>query len=103
MTGVKGPPEWTEKVLDMLGKRVDAFKRMPVDTFDEHCKWGLYVLKSHLHDHIMEDRRKFETVSILVRSPYEHFKVPIDHLRREALQRRQTRMIEIVDILQRAY
>lgn len=56
----------------MLHRRVEAFKRMLVDNFDEDCESGLYKLNYHLLDNIVEDPLKFETQSVLDSSSYEH-------------------------------
>lgn len=63
----------------MVHGRVTDYKRMLVDAFDEYYDSGLYRLKYQVLDHTVDDLQKFETLSILGISPYEHFSVHIKH------------------------
>lgn len=53
---------WTEEASEMLRERVKGFKRLLVETFDEHCDSSLYTIKYHLLDHFLKDLRKFRDV-----------------------------------------
>lgn len=50
---------------------------MFVEIFGEHFDSCLYILKYCIPDHIMEDIRGFETLSVLDNCPYEQFDVHI--------------------------
>lgn len=43
-----------------LGRIIKVFKRMSVETFDEYCHFGQYILKHQLLDDIMEDIARLE-------------------------------------------
>lgn len=45
---------------------------MLVETFYGHCDTGLLIVKSHVLDYKVEDIRRFETISLLNSTPYEH-------------------------------
>lgn len=80
-----------------------AFKRVLVEIFDEHCDLGLYMLKYYLSGRMVGDPRKLETLSILASSPYEHFHAHTKRSYSRILQRRRTRIMETVNVLQRRY
>lgn len=93
----------SEEELVKLEERVKEFKRELVERFDDHCESGLYTLKFHLLDHMVEDIRKFGTLSVLDGSPFEHFNVHIKQAYRKTSQRRSTRMMETVGVIERRY
>lgn len=51
--------------LCTLESRVEYCKRMLVVTFDEHCASSLNTLKRHLHDYMVDNKRRFVTLSVL--------------------------------------
>lgn len=59
LTGGEGQRAWTEEISEMLDVRVKAFKRMLVDTFNEHCDLSLYKHKCHLQNHMVKDLNIF--------------------------------------------
>lgn len=59
-------------MLDSLRKMENEFKRMLVETFDEHFDPGLYTLKYYLLDHSVDDIQTFGALSVLDSSPCEH-------------------------------
>lgn len=76
--------------LEMLDEREEAFKRLRVDPFDDHCNFGLYGSKYNLFDHILEDLRKIGTLSVVHSSPYDRFEMHIKHsYRRTSKTRKQ--------------
>lgn len=60
---------WKEETLEVLDKRIRAFKRMFVDTIDEPRDSGLYTHMYHLLDHMLKELQKFGTLSFLNGSP----------------------------------
>lgn len=80
---------------------VKTFKRMLVDTFDDHCGSGLYTLKHHLLYHIMEDLWNFGTLSVLNCSSYEQLNEYVKHSYRMTSQKRQKQIMETDNNLQR--
>lgn len=48
----------------MLGKSLKSFNGRFVDTFDEYCNLGLFMLKYHSFHHMKEDVRKFGMLSV---------------------------------------
>lgn len=59
--------------LDSLKIRLKNFKRMLVETLDEHYDTGLGTLKLHLYDHMVEVIQRSGTVPALEISAYEYF------------------------------
>lgn len=47
-------------------------KRMSVETFDEYFDSGLITLKYHYFAYMVEDIRKYGTLSVSESSPYDH-------------------------------
>lgn len=46
-----------EQELESPDRKVQTFKRLLVNIFDDHCDSRLYTLKYHLLDHVVEDMR----------------------------------------------
>lgn len=63
------------KNIGTIERTVEKFKRILVETFDEHCVCSLYGLRRHLLEHIAEDIRRFGTLSVLNSSAYERINV----------------------------
>lgn len=76
---------------------------MLVEAFDEHFDSGLYTLMCHLLELMMDDRERFDTLSVFYNSPYEDRIVHIMQRYKRTLQRRRARMIETVDVIERSY
>lgn len=55
---------WSQKKKKSLHEMV-AFKRILVETFDEHCVQGYHTLKYNLQNHMLKYLRRFQAVSIL--------------------------------------
>lgn len=72
----------------MLDERGKAFKRMLVNTFDDHCNSCLYTPRYHLLDEIVEFVRKYMTPSILDRSKYQPLNVHFKYYYRNTSERR---------------
>lgn len=62
---------------DSLTKRVKEFKRLLTESPDEHCDSITYYLKCCLLNQMMEDKRKFGTLSVSDTCIHEHFNVHI--------------------------
>lgn len=60
-----GQRRWGEDDLSSLESRDKEFKKMVRDAFDEHCDSGLYTLKYHLLENMVEEIKRFETLSNL--------------------------------------
>lgn len=71
--------------------------------FDELYNFGLDTLKDHLVYHMMEDIRILKSVSVLYSSTYAHFNVNIKQAYITTFQRRRTRTIEAVDVMEGSY
>lgn len=68
---------WNENKLIELQYKIEEFQSLLVRTFGEHCNSGLYILKFHLLDHVVEDLRLFGTLSVLDASRFEQYSVSI--------------------------
>lgn len=49
----------SDGVLGYVRVVVQKFKAMVQEKFDAHCRTGLYTLKSHFPDHVVEDLNLF--------------------------------------------
>lgn len=78
VTGDVPQQAWDEEELISLERTNKESKRMLVDTFAERCDSGLDILKSHQFDHLVKEVRRFRTISVLDRSPFEHFNVQVN-------------------------
>lgn len=83
----------------MQDEAVKDFKRMFLYNFAEHCNTRLYTLKYQLLDSVVEDLRKFETLSLPYCSLYEHINVWLKLSYRKPTQRRHGRLLVTVNIL----
>lgn len=103
VTGYMENRVWTEEELVSLERTIKEFKKMLLETIDEHYNFCQYTLKYYLLDHMVDHIQKFETLSVLGSSAYDHFNVLIKQSTRRSLQRRQSRMMETVKVLERNY
>lgn len=55
----------SEEKLKRLPGNINPFKSLLVETFREHCDSGMYTLRCCLPDHMVEDMRRFATLSVL--------------------------------------
>lgn len=74
-------------------------KKMSIETFDEHGDSGLYAVEYHLFDQMVEDIRKFVTVSVLDSSQYEQFNEHIKHSVIRRLRRKLAQMTETINTM----
>jgi len=88
----------SEDVED-LGNRVLQFKEAVIAFFGDYCDKGVFTLKFHLLDHMVDDLRRFGSLSVLDASAYEHFNTDIKSAVRRTSQRNQFRMDETVGVL----
>lgn len=59
-----------------------------MNTFEEHSDSGLYWLKYHLIDHMVEDVRKSGTLSVFNSSLYQYSNVHTKRTHKRTSQRR---------------
>jgi len=89
----------SEVDLQDFEKKIYNFKKTVMQFYGKYCEKGLFTLKFHLLDHMVEDMRKFGTLSVLDASAYEHFNTDIKAAVRRTSQRSQYRMDETVAVL----
>ena len=85
---------WIADDLDTLQSEIKIFKTKMVGLFHDCCPNGLGTLKFHLFDHIVDDIRRFGTISVLSASPFEHFNLHIKSAYRSTSKRLLTREME---------
>lgn len=61
---------WSESQLMQLEYGIEKFKISLVNVFSDHCNFGLYTLNVILHDHAVEHKQVFCTISVLDASPF---------------------------------
>lgn len=54
-----------DELLGNVRKEGQKFKSLVVETFYVHCKTGLYTMKFHLFDHVLEDLDRVRSVELL--------------------------------------
>lgn len=59
-------------------KRVQNFKALLMDTFDDYCKTGLYTLRFQPLDYVLESLGRFVCLELLSSSAHEHANVHIE-------------------------
>lgn len=87
---------WREGELLRLRGEIREFKSVVEGAFASHCPSGLYTLKYHLLDHLVEDLERFGSISFMDAGPFEHFNVVIKQSYRMTSRRLTTRMDETV-------
>lgn len=55
MTGDTKRLTWSNRELDSVERLVEQFKRIFIETLDQHPRSGLYTTKYHLLDHMFEN------------------------------------------------
>lgn len=86
LTGYKSHWAWNGTVMVSLGRRVKAFKRMLVETFDGRRNAPLYNVVYCSLENIVNDIHKIETLSVFD-CLNEHFNVRTKRLLGRRLQR----------------
>lgn len=79
-----------------------GFEKILAETLADHCSSGLYNVKYHQSDQIMEDIRRLGTPSVLDSSPYENFILHTRQAYNKTSQRRRTLMTETVSVMDRS-
>lgn len=75
----------------MLLLEIEELKRVNERVFVPHCSFGLYTLKVHLLDHLIEDLERFGSIYFTEARPAEHFTVLIKQSYRTTSRRLSTR------------
>lgn len=72
-------------------------KRLLKAKLDETCETGMYTLKFHLQDLVVDELEKFGYLEFLDASPFERIIVYIKRANRTTCQQRGLGMVEIVN------
>lgn len=92
-----------ETEVSSLERTVRKFKKMFLETFDDHCDSGLHNLNYLSIDLVEEDIRRYGTLSILDSSLNENINVLIRYSFKTSSQMRRTQMMRTVDVIERKY
>lgn len=92
-----------EEDLSSLERRLRECKRKVVVLFDEHFDSSRYTPKYHLPDHLVHDTEIFRTPFFLDSSLYKFLRVRIKQTYDEPSQRRRTRSMVAVSVIERGY
>lgn len=68
---------WVEGELVGLRLEIWKFETVVEYTFAPHCSSGLLTLKFYLHDHLVDDMKRFRSLSFVDAGPVELFNVLI--------------------------
>ena len=90
---------FTEGDADRLDSLIINFKTECKHVFSSNVENGLFTLKFHLLDHLVEDLRNFGSLDVLSASPYEYYNAVFKRHYRETSKRRATAMEETVNRL----
>lgn len=82
--------------LESLRGDVCAFEHKHVNMFSHVRKSGLFLLKFHFLDHMIENMSRFENFSVFDVLPFEQFKICIKSAYRQSFKQRATSMDEMV-------
>lgn len=89
----------SEKILKM-SKDLIRLKYLTKITFKAHCKTGLFTLKFHLPDYVVDDVKKFGSLNIFSASSLKQSHVHMKNVYRCRPQKRQSRPEETVSVLE---
>lgn len=93
----RNPPD--SEIISEFKKKVQYFKVLTIKTFQDFCVSGLFTLKFHLLDHMVEDMERFGSLQVLDASAFEHYNTDIKAAIRRTSQRKSSCMEEAVSIL----
>lgn len=82
---------------------VQEFKNVFIESIDKHCSSALYTRKYRILDNMLEDIKIFETLSAFDSSSREQFYVHMHQAYKLNSQRRRSRMMRKVALLERNY
>jgi len=86
----------TEKKLSVLRNKVSTLKEKASSFFSKYVERGLYTLKFHLLDHLVDDIEKYSSLAYLDAGPYEHYNAVIKQFYRKTSKRLNTALDETV-------
>ena len=92
----------TDEILKALTTKLGTFKGKTVKLFEPYVDTGLFTLKFHLLDHLVEDLSKFTSLDFLSAGPYEYYNTKIKQSYRKTSKRRATAMEETVNDMNRS-
>lgn len=70
---------WNKGELMTLRSEIEEVKRVAVRILASNCSTGLYSIKFHPWNHLMEELQELETIYFTDATPYEHFNVLTKH------------------------
>jgi len=85
-----------KSILADIQNKITAFKQNTTNLFAPHIRSGLFTLKFHLLDHLVEDLTRFAGLDVLSASPYEYYNTRIKYNYRLTSKRRATCMDETI-------
>ena len=85
------------QTADSLEQHIALFKQTCKDIFEKHVNRGLFTLKFHLLDHLVEDLRKYGTLDFLDAGPYENYNATIKGFYKLTSKRKQTAFQETIN------
>jgi len=88
-----------QQKCDKLRKKIKKWKDLYKAFFEKYCDEGLFTLKYHLMDHLVDDLEKYTDLSFIASSPYEYFNTWIKNGYRETSKRIDSALEETVKVL----
>lgn len=85
---------WNRQNVLKLQHQVVESNRLLVKTFGKHCNAGLFALKSHLLNHVVENLRVFRTLFVFDALPLAQYNVNTNHAYKQTSKRSNTYMSE---------
>ncbi len=86
----------TPHISSNLQSLIKTFKSKCVNLFSPFVDKGLFSLKFHLLDHLMEDLRKYGNLDFLDAGPYENYNFVIKEFYRMTSKRKKTAFSEVI-------
>lgn len=90
-----------ENVLRRLEIGATCFKGILASMNLKRCDCDRYTPKYHLGDQMVDDMPRLRRLSVLDHIPYEHFHLHNRHAFKKASERRQTGMMEALNLMER--
>lgn len=73
---------WVTCKVVRLQSEIRKFKSVDEKTFAAHCSFGLFTLKYHLLEHLLDDLERFGRLSFVDAGRFEQFLVLIEKFQR---------------------
>lgn len=88
LTGQDEQLAYRKKALEVMNEMMKTFKKIFLDSFEEHSNLDLYTFNFQLQDHMVDSLHNMGTLCAHDISPFEQFNMNVEHYHTRSLRGR---------------